>query len=173
MGVRNLILSALTGLVLLVASSSSAYAAEPREIGVFHDWTAYVLSERGQKVCYMVSVPIKAQGKYTKRDDIFALITHRPAQSTKDVFSYITGYTYKPGSDASVTIDGKKYTLFTQGDTAWTPDAEADATLAVAIQKGSNMIVKGTSKRGTLTTDTFSLKGSGDAYKAISKECGV
>ena len=121
----------------------------------------------------MVSKPVKAQGKYTNRGEIFALITHRPAESTKDVFSYITGYTYKAGSDATVDIDGKRHVLFTQGDTAWTPDANADTKLAKAIQSGSKMVVRGTSSRGTLTTDTYSLKGSGAAYKAISKECNL
>ena len=148
-------------------------AADPREIGKHGAWTSYVLREQGNKVCYMVSKPVKAEGKYTNRGEIFALITHRPAESTKDVFSYITGYTYKQGSDATVTIDGKRYMLFTQDDTAWAPDAESDARLAKAIQKGSSMVVRGTSRYGTLTTDTYSLKGSGSAYKAISRECGL
>ncbi len=157
------------GALSLMASAS--YAASPKQIGKYGDWTSYVLSERGSKVCYMVSKPVKAKGKYTNRGEIFALITHRPAENTKDVFSYITGYTYKAGSDATVTIDGTRYVLFTQDDTAWTPDASADQKLAKAIQTGSNMVVKGTSSRGTLTTDTYSLKGSGAAYKAITKEC--
>lgn len=149
------------------------HAAEPKQIGKFDDWTSYVLVERGNKVCYMVSKPTKAEGKYTNRGEIFALITHRPAENTKDVFSYITGYTYKQGSDATVTIDGKRYVLFTQDDTAWAPDAQADAKLARAIQQGSSMVVRGTSTRGTKTTDNYSLKGSGSAYKAISKECSM
>ena len=152
---------------------SSASAATPQQVGKFGDWTAYVLMERGNKVCYMVSKPVKAQGKYTNRGEIFALITHRPSENTKDVFSYITGYTYKPGSDATVTIDGKRYVLFTQDDTAWAPDANSDSQLAKAIQAGSRMVVRGTSSRGTLTTDTYSLKGSGAAYKSISKECNI
>lgn len=147
-------------------------AAEPREIGKFDDWTSYVLTEQGNKVCYMVSKPVKAEGKYTNRGEIFALITHRPAENTRDVFSYITGYTYKQGSDATVTIDGTRYMLFTQDDTAWAPDAEGDARLAKAIQKGSSMVVHGTSRYGTQTMDKYSLKGSGGAYKAISSECG-
>ncbi len=150
-----------------------SHAAEPRQIGKYGDWTSYVLMEKGSKVCYMVSKPVKAEGKYTNRGEIFALITHRPAENTKDVFSYITGYTYKKGSNATVTIDGKRYMLFTQDDTAWAPDAEADARLAKAIQKGSSMVVHGTSRYGTLTTDTYSLKGSGNAYKAISRECNI
>ncbi|MCK5383971.1 MAG: hypothetical protein KAJ29_00250 [Alphaproteobacteria bacterium] len=148
-------------------------AAEPHEIGKYGAWTSYVLMEQGNKVCYMVSKPIKDEGKYTNRGEIFALITHRPAENTKDVFSYITGYTYKHGSDAAVTIDGERYMLFTQEDTAWARDAKADARLAKAIRKGSNMVVRGTSRYGTLTTDTYSLKGSGSAYKAITKECGI
>ncbi len=151
----------------------AAHAAQPKLLGKHGAWTSYVLDEGGQKVCYMVSKPTKAQGKYTNRGEVFALITHRPSENTKDVFSYITGYTYKQGSDATVTIDGKRYVLFTQDDTAWTPDAAADAKLAQAIQKGSNMVVTGTSARNTLTTDTYSLKGSGAAYKSISNECGV
>lgn len=151
----------------------AVHAAQPKQIGKHGAWTSYVLKENGQKVCYMVSKPANAQGKYTNRGEIFALITHRPAENTKDVFSYITGYTYKQGSDATITIDGKRYVLFTQDDTAWTPDASADSKLASAIQRGSKMVVTGTSARNTLTTDTYSLKGSGSAYKAISKECGV
>ncbi len=149
------------------------HAAEPRQIGKYGDWTAYELMEQGSKVCYMVSKPTVSKGKYTNRGEIFALITHRPAENTKDVFSYITGYTYKHGSDATVTIDGKRYMLFTQDDTAWAPDADADARLAKAIQQGSNMVVRGTSRYGTLTTDKYSLKGSGSAYKSISKACSV
>lgn len=165
----------LTCLVVaaLVSMPMNAQAADPREIGKFGDWTSYFLTEGGNKVCYMVSKPVKAEGNYTNRGEIFALITHRPSENTKDVFSYITGYTYKSGSDATVTIDGKKYVLFTQDDTAWAPDADADSRLADAIRAGSRMVVKGTSSRGTLTTDTYSLKGSSSAYDAISKECNV
>ena len=41
------------------------------------------------------------------------------------------------------------------------------------MKKGNRMVVKGTSSRGTLTTDTFSLKGFTKAYGAIGKACGL
>jgi len=160
-------------LLALILWSGSAPAGEPRLIATHGDWAAYVFIENGNKVCYMASQPKKAEGNYTRRDEQFALITHRPAEGTKDVFSYITGYTYKPGSDATATIDGERFVLFTQDDTAWAPDAETDTKMAEAIQAGSKMVVEGTSSRGTLTTDTYSLKGSSAAHKAITKECGV
>jgi hypothetical protein len=159
----------------LIFSSSAGLAAEnePRLIGEHGDWSAYVMLEEGKKVCYMASQPKKHEGNYTRRGDIFALITHRPAEGTKNVFSYITGYPYKVGSDARVKIGSDRFTLFTQDETAWAPDASTDNKIAESIKKGSSMIVTGTSSRGTKTTDTFSLSGSSAAHEAISKECGL
>jgi hypothetical protein len=55
---------------------------------------------------------------------------------------------------------------------AWAPDTAQDNAITEAIKTGSSMVVKGTSSRGTVTTDTFSLSGSSKAYEAISTECG-
>ncbi len=168
---HRIIFTAIFALTLIAATS--ARATEPNLIGTYGDWSAYVFMEGGNKVCYMAAQPKKDEGDYKERGDIFALITHRPAEGSKNVFSYIAGYPYKPGSEVTVTIDAQKYPLFTQDDTAWAPDAAADEKLAAAIRGGSKMIVKGTSKRGTLTTDTFGLSGSGKAHEAIGRECGT
>lgn len=154
-------------------SVSEAKASEQKEIGHFGAWTAYVFDENGGKVCYMAAKPTKAEGKYSKRGDIVAMITHRPREGTKNVFSYMSGYGYKKGSNVELDVDGKDFTLFTQNDMAWAADAGADNMLAGALQKGSKMVVKGVSSRGTNTKDTFSLSGSTKAYEAISKACGI
>lgn len=159
--------------VCFLAFTGQAGAAEPRSLGKYSDWEAFVFMEGDNKVCYMASQPKKAEGNYTRRGDIFALVTHRPAEGTKNVFSYITGYPYKPGSDATVRIDSNTYTLFTQDETAWAPDAATDNKIADAIRRGSRMVVTGTSSRETVTTDTFSLKGSSAAHDAISRECNI
>lgn len=169
----KLIYSLIMALFALTANTNMANASEPRLIGTFGDWAAYTFTENGNKVCYMASQPKTAVGNYTSRGDIFALITHRPAEKTKDVFSYITGYPYKSGSEVTIDVNGRTYKLFTQDDTAWAADAAADSALAKAIREGSKMVVKGTSKRGTLTTDTYGLSGSSKAYKAISDTCGM
>jgi invasion protein IalB len=155
----------------LFAGQSLAQNGEPRLLAKYGDWSAYMFIENGSKVCYMISQPKTAQGNYSKRGKIYALVTHRPAEGSRDVFSYITGYNYKAGADANLDVDGTAYTLFTQDETAWAPDAESDRAVAKAIRDGSRMVVKGTSSRGTETTDTFSLKGSSKAYQRISDEC--
>lgn len=158
-------------LFVFLSVSSPASAGEPRMIAEYGDWEVYWFTEDDNKVCYIASQPKGREGNYSRRGETFTLITNRPADNTRDVFSYITGYTYKPGSEAVVTIDGKDFNLFTQDETAWAPDSETDAKLVQAIKNGSKMVVKGTSSRGTLTTDTFSLTGSSKAYERMSQEC--
>ncbi len=168
---RSLILFLACSALSLGASTS--YAASPALIGTFGDWKAYSYKEDSGQVCFMSAIPKKAEGKYSKRGDIYAMVTHRPSEKSRDVFSYITGYTYKSGADITVKIDGDKFILAGQGENAWTTSDEMDRKLAIALQKGSSMIVEGVSSHGTKTKDTFSLKGSGDAYAAISKACGM
>lgn len=160
-------------MAVMVVLTGSAWAAAPRALGTFNTWEAWELEDEGGKVCYMLSAPTKDSGAYKSRGDIYALVTHRPAEGTKNVFSYIAGYEYQAKSEASLKIGDKTFGLFTQGETAWAPDANTDNAITEAIRKGSNMVMSGTSSRGTATTDMFSLKGSGDAHEAINKACGI
>ena len=158
---------------VVFALCNTALAAEPKEIGQHGDWTAYMFMENNNKVCYMVSKPKKSEGNYSKRGDVFALVTHRPAEKSKNVFSYIAGYPYKSGSDATLIVNNQNFRLFTQDDSAWAPDQATDNKITDAIKRGSSLVVKGASARGTETVVTFGLSGSTSAYKAISAECGV
>jgi len=170
--IRSFCVLFFVSFVFVGAISSRAMAdGQPRLIGSYGDWEAYVFFEDGEKVCYMATQPISKAGDYNKRGEAFMLITHRPADRTRDVFSYIAGYDYKSGGEAEVDIDGQKIALYTQDKTAWAPDAEIDGKLAESIRDGNKMVIKGTSSRGTDTIDTISLKGSSAAYNHISREC--
>ena len=71
----------------------------------------------------------------------------------------IAGYPYRDGSTVEVSIDGdQRFTLYTGGENAWSYP-EDQAQLIAAMRAGIDMVVKGTSSRGTLTTDTYSLRG--------------
>ena len=62
--------------------------------------------------------------------------------------------------------------MFTQNDGAWIKNAAEEPQLIEAMRKGSDMLVKGTSARGTNTTDTYSLRGVTNALDRVAKECG-
>jgi len=151
----------------------SALAAGAKAIGAFKDWSAYFFAEKNGRVCYMHSRPNKSGGSYTKRGDAYVQVTHRVGSKTRDEVSVTAGYPYKKGSEVAMIIDGRKFSLFTDDDTAWGGDASVDAALVTAMKAGATMVVQGTSARGTLTSDTYSLAGFTAAHKAIDKACDV
>ncbi|HYD29970.1 MAG TPA: invasion associated locus B family protein [Azospirillaceae bacterium] len=158
---------------LVLAAAVSAHAAEPKFLGQHKDWNAFVYEEGGHKVCYVSSQPKKAEAGGKARGDVHVLITHRPHEKALDVVSIMAGYTYKAGTEAQVTIGKDSFKLFTDGDTAWARDDKSDKALVAAMKAGASMVVKGTSSKGTNTTDTYSLAGIGLAYAAIGEACGV
>ncbi len=172
---KRLALLSLLAVLSAMTAAPGAQAADPRLIAQHDKWGSYVIGDRHDKVCYMASHPDTQEGdlKGKNRGDVYALVTHRPGDGTRNVFSYVAGYSYKDGSDATASIDGKTFTLFTRDDSAWARTTDDDNAIAAALRKGSKLTVTGVSARGTKTTDTLSLKGTGAAYADISRECGV
>jgi len=151
----------------------SASAQSPGLIDVFGAWSAFALKQDGKSVCYIGSEPTQSVGKYSKRGDVLFLVTHRPADKQIGVINFQAGYPFKAGTDVDLTIGDTSYSLFTNDQDAWALDAKSDQAIVRALIKGSHMVLKGTSTRGTRTTDTFSLKGFTAAYKAASKACNL
>jgi len=154
--------------------SLTATAANGETLLESGDWQAIKEMENGKPVCVMSAEPQKSVGKYTKRGTALVIISHRPHEKRIGEVGFQAGYTFKDKSEPTATIDGKTtFKLFTQGGHAWALDAQADKALVSAMRAGGELVVKGTSARGTLTTDTYSLKGFTAAWKAINKACDV
>ena len=162
----------MAGALSVGLATATVQAANPKSIGTFKDWSAHLLVEGKNKICYLHGEPKKSAGKYTKRGATYLQVAHRTRPKAKNEVSVTAGYLYKSGSQVTVTIDGKKFVLFTQADTAWAGDENPDDVLVAAMRAGRAMIVSGTSSRGTVTTDTYSLAGFTAAHRAIGKACG-
>lgn len=160
--------------VLAVFLPLSVFAAE-KSLGEFKDWQAYSYPEGGKTVCVVWGKPQKSEGNYKKRGDIRVFISHRAWAKPKRVneTSFEAGYTFKKGSEATVMIDGKKFSLFTDGDTAWNRVPKDDVAMARAMRVGKQLVIQGVSSRGTKTKDTYSLFGFTAAHNAINKACKV
>jgi hypothetical protein len=59
----------------------------------------------------------------------------------------------------------------TQNDGAWIKNVAEEAPMVDAMRKGADLTVKGTSGRGTTSTDQYSLKGLAQALDKIEQEC--
>jgi hypothetical protein len=163
---RRLLLALAVG----VSVATTALAVD-KPLGTFKDWSAMSFTEDKNTVCMMWSQPEKAEGEYKKRGEVFVFITHRPKDREMNKVSFETGYTFKESSEVRVTIDGKAYTLYTDGSTAWSRDTKDDGRMVKAMRAGRKMVMEGTSSRGTDTRDTYSLSGFSAAHNAINKAC--
>lgn len=165
--------------LLFLTVSLAAWSVTPvqaqtlEELGGHGKWTAYSFKDDGNTVCYMASAPTKQRGDYKKRGEPYALVTNRPARKTKGEVNFVAGYTFKDDAPVIVTVNTKKFELFTTDDRAWSPDAKTDASLVESMIRGSNMTVVGVSSRGTKTTDTYSLSGFTATKKLVDRACPV
>ncbi len=98
-------------------------------------------------------------------------VSSRPTDKVRNEVSVIIGYPFKTSSDATAEIGGSKFAMYTQNDGAWIKNVTEEARMLEAMRKGSELIVKGTSGRGTQSTDQYSLKGLAQALEKIEQEC--
>lgn len=172
-------ISRLSSAILLTAAIFVPHFADaaPEVLGTFQSWAAYTTQAGNSKVCYALSRPTSSEPRKAHRDPIFFLINDWPGRKAKGEPEIVPGYQYKDGSDVTVEIGTNKFTFFTKNDGgaggAWV-EAQADEQRLVDVMKTApEAIVTGTSKRGTLTRDTFSLAGFGDAVEKAHQACAM
>jgi len=154
-------------------SAASAQGDQPSLLVQFADWGTYFAAPGGKKVCFALSKPTtsKTEPVGRKRDQPYLFISNRPAENVRNEVSLIIGYPFKPSSDATAEIGTVKFVLQTQNDGAWFRSATEETRFVEAMRKGADVTVKGTSGRGTATTDKFSLKGLSQALDRADREC--
>lgn len=152
---------------------AAAGNAEPSLIGQFGTWGAYTATPNGKKVCFALAKPSssKTNPANRPRDPSYAFISTRPGEKVTNEVSIMIGYAVKPGSEGSVEVGGSRFAMYSQGDGLWIKNAAEEDRLVDALRKGADAVVKGTSAKGTETTDTFPLKGLAQALDKLAQEC--
>ncbi|HLK79950.1 MAG TPA: invasion associated locus B family protein [Xanthobacteraceae bacterium] len=147
--------------------------AQPALLGQYGDWGAYTAAPGGKKICFALAKPASSSTSPPNRprDPAYMFVSTRPAEKVKDEVSVIFGYGLKPNSDANIEVAGGGYAMYTQGDGAWLKNAAEEPKLVETMRKGQNLTVKGTSARGTVSTDIYSLKGLSLALDKVAQEC--
>ena len=161
-------------IISLFISLAFAGTVQAQEyVDQFKDWTVFKLQKEGAPTCYIASAPVKETGNYKKRGDRYLLVTRRG----KDVYeiSVSSGYPYKEGSTVEIKVDGKtKANFFTTNKTpeiAWALKPSDDKSVVDGMIKGYKMTVKGFSRLGTHSVDTYSLMGFTKAFDRMKSEC--
>jgi hypothetical protein len=160
-------------LAMLGTSSAAFAAAQPRPelLGTYRDWHVYTNGTGANKVCYALSEPKQSTPRNVTRGQIFFLVSNFPAQKKPGQPSIVVGYPFKEDAKAEVQIGPGKYFFITEGDTGWVEKEEDEPRMLDAMKRGSTMTVIGTSARGTLTRDNYSLAGISAALDRVAAAC--
>jgi hypothetical protein len=154
-------------------AAAPAGQAQPTLLGQYGDWGAYTATPSGNKVCFALAKPktTKTEPAGRPRDPSYIFVSTRPAENVKNEVSVIIGYPFKTSSDATAEVGTTKFAMYTQNDGAWIKNVAEEARMVDAMRKGADLTVKGTSGRGTTSTDQYSLKGLAQALDKIEQEC--
>jgi len=112
-----------------------------------------------------------------KRDAVYFLINDWPNRKAKAEPEIVPGYEYKDKSTVTAEVGPEKFEFFTKNEGtaggAWVEQPADEQRLVEAMRKSAEMIIIGTSKRGTQTRDTYSLAGLSEALDKVHESCGL
>ena len=156
----NKVLYIITATFLMI---SSVFAHDLSLNHVHGKWT---LKKINDNTCSVFQLPVSEKGDYTIRGVVFFHVFK------DDGVEYVridAGYPYDTGKNIKVSIDGNNYQFFGENEFAWS--SKDDRLIVDAMKAGKEMIVVGFSKKGTETTDTYTLIGFTNAYNSMQKDC--
>ena len=153
--------------LLIALSATPAVAQSVQALGDFRDWAAYSAADGAGQVCFAMSKPTDVSPPPDGYTQAYLYLTHRPAEGVTNELNLVAGFNFAPDQPATLTVSGKSFDLFTQKDAAWLLDASQNDNLAGALRAGSTVTIEGTTEKGILVTETFSLSGATAASRAI------
>ncbi len=121
--------------------------------------------------CFIGSLPIKSDLPETKKRGENYILVYKIIGSDENIIQVESGYQYNLDADIIVKIDNTSFNFYSTEDsneTAWTKD---DSKVIYAMKKGLELILSGESSRGTITNDTFTLKGFTAAINKLNSDC--
>ena len=148
-------------IILFSSVSNSLFALERGS------WTL----SKNDDWCYIGSLPIKSDLPDTKKRGENYILVYKIIGSDENIVQVEAGYQYDLDEDIVVTIDNtffKFYSTEDSSETAWTNN---DEKVVYAMKKGLVLVLSGQSSRGTITNDSYTLKGFTSAINKLNKDC--
>ena len=148
-------------IILFSIVSSSLFALERGS------WTL----SKNDDWCYIGSLPIKSDLPETKKRGDHYILVYKIIGSDENIVQVEAGYQYNLDEDIVVTIDNTSFKFYSTEDSSETAWTNNDEKVVYAMKKGLVLVLSGQSSRGTITNDTYTLKGFTSAINKLNKDC--
>ena len=121
--------------------------------------------------CYIGSSPIKSDLPETKKRGQNYILVYKITGSDENVIQIEAGYKYNLNKKINVKIDNTEFKFYSTEDSSETAWTNNDKEVIYAMKKGLELVLSGESSRGTITNDTYTLKGFTAAIKQLNNNC--
>ena len=148
-------------IILFSSVSNSLFALERGS------WTL----SKNDDWCYIGSLPIKSDLPETKKRGENYILVYKIIGSNKNIVQVEAGYQYNLDEDIVVNIDNTSFKFYSTEDSSETAWTNNDEKVIFAMKKGLKLVLSGQSSRGTITNDTYTLKGFTSAINKLNKDC--
>ncbi|MCI4660356.1 MAG: invasion associated locus B family protein [Neomegalonema sp.] len=174
-----LTLFTLASLCLTPLFAVSAFAQERlvQRRDAFRDWAVFVDESGARKVCFAATVPTESEARRggrvvnVRRGPIYLVVSSFPAENVTNEISVKLGYPSDTNKTPVIKIDDKSFKMFGDGEEIWLESPDMDKQAVDAMKAGRGSTVTAISKRGTETTDKFSLLGFTAAIDRMNELC--
>ncbi|MEZ5800147.1 MAG: invasion associated locus B family protein [Nitratireductor sp.] len=106
-----------------------------------------------------MSIPSQKLPADRDHGDVYFMLAQHPGQNVTLEPQFTVGYAFRDNSKVVLDIDGRKFSMFTQGNNAWMENPAEEPLVVEAMRKGKAMSLTAASRRGTQTQYTYSLSG--------------
>tara|TARA_B100001741_G_scaffold194104_1_gene160018 strand:+ start:301 stop:774 length:474 start_codon:yes stop_codon:yes gene_type:complete len=121
--------------------------------------------------CYIGSSPIKSDLPETKKRGDNYILVYKIIGSEENIIQIEAGYKYNLDKKINVKIDNANFDFYSTEDSSETAWANDDKKVIYAMKKGLELTLTGVSTRGTITNDTYTLKGFTNAVNLLNNDC--
>ena len=121
--------------------------------------------------CYIGSLPIKSDLPETKKRGENYILVYKTIGSDQNIVQVEAGYQYNLDKDIIVKIDNTSFDFYSTEDSSETAWTDNDEKVIYAMKKGLELVLIGQSNRGTMTKDTYTLKGFTSALNKLNEDC--
>ncbi len=144
--------------------------AEPTAVGRFKDWAVFTEKVGDDLICYAATEAASKTPTRVNHGAVWYYVTSWKSGKAKAQPSIKVGFDFKEGSSPKAKVGRSVWTLFPAASEAFADDAD-DPAIVSALRAGANLVVEGTSARGTNVSYKFSLSGSASAIDKAAEAC--
>ena len=121
--------------------------------------------------CYIGSLPVKSDLPETKKRGESYILVYKIIGNDENIVQVEAGYQYNLEKNIVVKIDNTSFKFYSTEDSSETAWTDHDEKVIYAMKKGLKLVLSGQSSRGTITNDTYTLKGFTAAINKLNKDC--